>query len=383
MFETKNPNNTDFKQSILKFCAFSVISLVSTASIWCILSNVPIFFVKWGRDLGFGQETGTIGDTLGGTLGPFIAAIAAILTFFAFYIQYEANQLQRIDLAKERFENRFYELLKLHKDNVSEMKIGATDIVTAKTTVYDYQSGPKDETSETKISIEINGRDVFQNMYKEFLSCYRICKEALHFSEEIRDNHKYIIEVSYKIFFNGLNSPLINKINEEIVDDEEHVKKCKQHLRKAGEIVQNSPGKPAMYMPPDRSFAAPVILYTKYHPFMGHSSRLGYYYRHLFLMVKYIVNQSEELLPYEDKREYLRILRAQLSGDEQLMLYFNYLGGIGNKWENEKNQFFSKYRMIHNLPLELAETIFDPRKEFSKQIDEIRNSGQEMFEYDE
>lgn len=56
-----------------------------------------------GRNLGFDDKTGFIGDTLGGTLGPIIGIVGAILTFCAFYIRYEANQLQRLDLSKERF----------------------------------------------------------------------------------------------------------------------------------------------------------------------------------------------------------------------------------------------------------------------------------------
>src|SRR6266850_7768054 len=36
-----------------------------------------------------------IGDTLGGTLGPFVALVASALTFLAFWVQYKANQQQR------------------------------------------------------------------------------------------------------------------------------------------------------------------------------------------------------------------------------------------------------------------------------------------------
>ena len=45
-------------------------------------------------------------------MSPFIAIAAAILTFFAFWVQYKANEQQKIDLKVERFENKFYELLR-------------------------------------------------------------------------------------------------------------------------------------------------------------------------------------------------------------------------------------------------------------------------------
>ncbi|MCH5715567.1 hypothetical protein [Niabella hibiscisoli] len=75
------------------------------------------------------EKKGQMGDAFGGTMGPVIAWIAAILTFAAFYIQYEANKEQRNQFAKqandtviERFENRFFELIKLHR-RMSKNKI--------------------------------------------------------------------------------------------------------------------------------------------------------------------------------------------------------------------------------------------------------------------
>lgn len=31
------------------------------------------------------------------------------------------------------------------------------------------------------------------------------------------------------------------------------------------------------------------------------------------------------------------------------MLFYNWLSGYGEKWENNKNQFFTKWKMIYNL----------------------------------
>lgn len=85
-----------------------------------------------------------------------------------------------------------------------------------------------------------------------------------------------------------------------------------------------------------------------YKPFSGHASRLGHYFRHLFLTVKVVV-ESQVIKNYDEKMKYLKILRAQLSNHEQMLLFYNWLSGYGDAWENEKNQFFTEYRMIHNL----------------------------------
>lgn len=51
------------------------------------------------------------------------------------------------------------------------------------------------------------------------------------------------------------------------------------------------------------------------------------------------------------KRNILQILRAQMSNDEQELLFYNWLGGkrYGGAWENETNKFFTEHKMIHNL----------------------------------
>src|SRR5690606_38694642 len=72
------------------------------------------------------SKTGQIGDTIGGILGPFIAIAAAILTFLAFWVQFKANEQQKKDLQIERFENKFYNLMEIHRNNVHEVIIGET-----------------------------------------------------------------------------------------------------------------------------------------------------------------------------------------------------------------------------------------------------------------
>ena len=47
------------------------------------------------------SQKGQIGDTIGGIMGPFVAIIAAWLTFIAFWVQFKANNQQRHDIAIE------------------------------------------------------------------------------------------------------------------------------------------------------------------------------------------------------------------------------------------------------------------------------------------
>lgn len=95
------------------------------------------------------KETGTIGDTIGGTMGPFVAIAAAILTFLAFWVQFKANEQQRKDIARERFENNLFELLHFHQEITNELLLKC-----------------KIKNNMDFISVEEKGRDVFQLLYE-------------------------------------------------------------------------------------------------------------------------------------------------------------------------------------------------------------------------
>jgi hypothetical protein len=66
-------------------------------------------------------------------------------------------------------------------------------------------------------------------------------------------------------------------------------------------------------------------------------------------MVKFVA-YSDAITDYKSKMKYLKILRAQLSNHEQILLFYNWLStGYGGDWENEENKFFTEYKIIHNL----------------------------------
>jgi len=381
-------NNSKFGSIIISWHPFFRYFLIVALSIIAILLGyifcllVAEHLVSFGKKQGFNNATGVIGDTIGGTLGTVIAIIAAFLTFLAFWIQYEANQQQKLDLQFERFENKFFELLKLHKDNVNEMVIDGYDISTSKTTSFSRSSGEEVlETKEESTGREISGRKVFVTIYYELKACYEICDHRLRF-ETIPNRNLYLTKMSYRLVFNGIGSNIITNIDKNIPGDKEFVETCKAALYSARTQHVKSNGQDNIYTMPGSNIQ--VNLFFKYKPFSGHASRFGHYYRHLYYIVKYVVGQSQNIMDIGQKKEYLKMLRAQLSNHEQLMLYFNYLSGYGSNWENDQNKFFSDFRMIHNLPIELTDFAVNARLHFQKEIERIeKEKGEKMFEYDE
>lgn len=217
---------------------------------------------------------------------------------------------QRISFEKQLIETRFFELIKMHRENVADLNIGNRF-----------------------------GLKIFQSLRRELNEALVIVRETL------RNNSNYseldVINIAYQCFFYGSVGPnstsilqhsLINyhkKLDPELI----------QSLFKSFEMAQDR-------VKSDQTFS--------YKPFEGHQSRLSRYFRHIFQSVKYINNQS--ILTYKEKYDYVKTLRAQLSTQEQLILFFNSLSSLGIEWEkkkglNDDDKLITKYNLIKNIPM--------------------------------
>lgn len=314
------------------------------------------------------DNIGIVGDTVGGILNPIFAVPATILTFLAFWVQFKANQEVQNQFKIQQFESQFYEMLRLHKENINEMKISG----------YDYNISttinPKtEETTITRSQVErfVEGRKVFVTMVKELVACYEFCKLY-----DITDKYgsQELLELSYRIFFFGSQSSLISS---NTIDDE-YIQMIKDQLKIVRDEHKGSIGGINEFE--TRNSNKNIKLHIKYAPFTGHENRLGHYYRHLYSTVKYVVNKEKEgLITYNKSREYLKVLRAQMSNDEQLMLYYNYIIGFGKDWENEG--YLTKYRMLHNLPINKVKYAEPPRLHFKNFIKSIKPDEGKLFEW--
>lgn len=233
-----------------------------------------------------------IGDSIGGILSPIIGLVASLLTFLAFYMQKIANDDIQVQFKIQQFESQFYEMLRLHKENVDEISIIG---VTGK---------------------KVSKRQAFVLMadeFKTFLSYLNFGNEP--FLKEY--------EIAYDIFFWGWNNNYtdINTLSNSWI------------------TIKSGPSES------DANYDTPI----DFRNYKGYSSSLAHYFRHLFMMLKFVV-YSSEIKNYKDKMKYLKILRAQLSNHEQIMLFYNWLASeYGGTWEDEQNHFFTDYKMIHNL----------------------------------
>jgi hypothetical protein len=319
------------KLGLIEWIAIAISGLLIVFSFFA----PSIFTNPSSNDLDFTQ-TGPIGDTVSGLMNPFIGIAGVILTFLAFYIQYKANNQQRSLFRQEldfnKFENQFYEMLKLHKENVNEITLDL---------VYDSYVGSQLITT----SVQIKGREVFEYFLEEILIIYYVIKKNfLSMSNEER------LKIAYSIFFHGIS--VYKKLSvetDEKKDFREKVLKGLEYINNGNRQVGNRGNKYKFNKYVYEKSDYPSVKNLSYDLFQGHSAKLAHYYRHLYQTVKFIANQNEKFISYEEKRNYLRILRSQLSNQEQGMLFYNWKSEYGKSWENEENKFFTDYRIIHNL----------------------------------
>ncbi len=308
------------------------------------------------------DDTGIIGDTMGGIMGPLIAIGAALFTFLAFWVQYKANKQQRDDIQLERFEDKFYELLRLHKENVNEVR------------------------KINKDGVVKEGRQLFNTMYRELEFCYKLIHTVNRDENRCSCSlNKYFLEMAYNLFYFGIGQGARVIVDEKYKHDT-IAKRVISLLSDLQELYHKNKklgdGKVELL-----TNINPLILHTDIPPFHGYI--IGHYYRHLFQTIKFVDNTT--FLTYEEKYSYTKILRAQLTDFEQAMLYYNAVSGLGKKWleirSSNKYGFLVKYRMIHNaLPkfLEIGGFINDENHEIKKQIIKWEDeTGKYFFELDE
>jgi len=336
---------------------------------------LPYLFTNYSWfDLDF-SDSGEVGDTIGGIMGPFIAIAASILTFLAFWVQYQANieQKRQFTAAQEkqendnierdrtwkieRFEGRFYELLRLHKANINEINIGD----------------------------RVKGRKSFVPMFSELRLCFNTVTEMMNAATKAeKKKHQYAninpLSLAYTIFFFGIGVQSEKQYVPNLSSGELHLfKDVKSRLIDIQDaydqyVVESPDAKFFVHNQSVNGDYNDKTVEIFYYPFEGHMNILGHYFRHIFQTVNYVL--SQKFLKEDEMYGYIKTFRAQISNFEQLMLYYNSLAWFQNEWHT----IFTDYRFIKNLPLKLADFSLTPETYFKKDIIRLRKQGIEMFE---
>ncbi len=308
-----------------------------------ILLALPSIFIQPGF-LDFSQ-TGQIGDTIGGTMGPFIAIVAALLTFIAFWVQYEANIKQRDDIAIERHEAKYYKMLDIYSNMTTGLCVHG---IKGKEAFAELVG----ELTCTFYTID----EIFNNILCQDSYLSKASSQLVSIINEYKANRKkrdvFLTNLAYNLFFYGSHYMVVDIVHPENTALGEEIKKIAIHFNQhSGERTFTDYVKSGFFdiHIPNNGLASPL--------YEGHSDFLGHYFRHIFQMVKYVASLDNDLFEENEKYGYVKLLRAQMSDYEQILLYYNSLSDQGKAWNKKEGEKFpeeagyiTRFRMIKNLP---------------------------------
>lgn len=356
---SRKMNHCDNKKDDKEEKNILIISSFGSLAVLILALLSPLIFT---RCKALGIDPSNIADVYSGVniITPFVAIASVVVTFGAFYVQYKANkklkedaERQRKDLKRQQLERQFYEMLKIHKDNVNEIKWENWGMVSSvsKNNPQSYE----DFHVPSKFGYRtLQGRNVFRCYLAEFDFIFNLlyagyggykkyCEENKLVCKELDEDKT--VKLAYDIFFWG-KDVLSEEKKKNNPSSHEYVILEKQQecidavfklVPKHGVLQDNTTLKDY-----DLLYGANIM--------KGHFDELNHYYRHLYQMVKYVASFDERIVSYKEKRKYLRMLRAQLTNNEQLMLFYNWKSDYGKDWETlNGNHFFTDYRMIHNI----------------------------------
>jgi hypothetical protein len=252
------------------------------------------------------RKASDFGQFVGGYFGSFFMLMSVVILILTLSYQLKSNHIQQFSI-------KYLDLIKLHRDNVSEL------------------------TLQNK-----NQRSVFIILHAEFQDIYEIVEKSSKKWKEID-----IAVVAYTILYFGIgeiSTPMVISILENFDSD----------------VLNNIISKIDEYRIPKGYKNLKYLKKFKlgdYLPFNGHQSRLGHYYRHIFQTIKFI--DTQDYLSNKEKKEYAKTLRAQLSNHELALFFYNSLSPMGSTWrdnntfdDNKKSvSYMVKYEFIKNIPL--------------------------------
>lgn len=113
-------NLTTFDRSFWIYFCIAIILIIAIGFLPYLLTSTSFCLIDF-------SDSGQVGDTIGGIMGPFIAIVASLLTFLAFWVQFKANQQQRYDIAVERFESKLFQMLQMQESIVNGLHYSPID----------------------------------------------------------------------------------------------------------------------------------------------------------------------------------------------------------------------------------------------------------------
>lgn len=278
------------------------------------------------------DEYATIADTIYGLTGPFIAVAAAILTFIAFLIQKQANDIQiestNIQIKRnqiESFENRLFKLIDAHRQNVDDLYFESVTF-SGNEIIFKGQEAISVLTFTLSVVAMLVKKmpkiDVSFNKMEQQVFSYLVFVHGNSLADNIWFNNRE----DYKKYSNKENTinELVDAIDKMLYGNLTTADGNIYYIKQA--IIKRKSN----------------LLISIRRNLMNTLSR---YFRQIYQIFVYI--DSQTFLTKEQKYQYAKLFRTNLTNAEQELMYNNILSPYGNEWRNK--QLILKYKPFKNI----------------------------------
>jgi hypothetical protein len=271
---------------------------------------------------------GYIGDYISGTIGVGISVITLLIVFLTFYAEKKKNQ-------KQRFEDHFFHLLSIHRDNVKTMKI---------------------EHKSFDFRVDYGGcyesHKAILKMFRELMEMIKLIAKNDD-NQEIKEVNKRaaLVYLCFYFGFGGRSGHILNTYLKEYTDSVKNILessfKDNKDLRKELELFEkqylkltkiNLVSRRILNVKIDNVYAKMLRKELtedadlKYKAAGGHQTRLDHYFANLLFCFELIQEQKKYMLEM-DIDIYKKELMSQLNVYEKILLLIHSASPIGEEFQ--------------------------------------------------
>lgn len=259
----------------------------------------------------------SFGSFFQGLVGTTAGISSSLLVICVFFLQQKQEKISQL-------ENIFYKMLDYHRDNINSIIIDN----------YKLWMDDKKEKAQAFVSFKL-----------QIFDCIDMIKE-LNTQLDRKLSKMEIADVAYMIFYYGIDKQWFDFTEKLLKNYDEKLPKLIYSFveRQKTKTFTND-------QPKDIGKTNQTILST--------------YFRNMYNAI--ILIHKSNILNDEQKRQYIRIYRTQLSNPELVVLFFNVLSRFGKKWN--ENKIITEYEFIKNLPTNSCNG-YNPKEYYQMEYEE-------------
>ena len=279
-------------------------------------------------------------------IGSYLSGLVGIVTIYYLYWTFRSQNLSnRMSL----FESRYIQMIAMHWEKANNLTVQDTmsDNLPTMTGQDAIETFIRHYKRAYEIVVEFMADKNVQSVY---VSQEMYQREYSNWTEQ-RIRERMCSNLAYLITFIGVKDSGIRLLRDRYltpykVEFTDELLSIFVRKLAPGDTLADIPQSP---------LTDAKIVASQNKAFGGFQYETGNYFRQLYQMVQYV--NGQDWLTYEDKYEYVKMLRVQMSNQEEELLFYNSISDVGLAWEKQPSlasdvnkQLLTKYNILKNIP---------------------------------